>query len=179
VRDLKERKVWCIWSAPKKQFVSAKDSSPASVENLVTWAEAAECMHQLLADRYPPDHSVALSLDAGACIAVSLLNAWDESRQQIEEGGAVWVRTLNSYVEKCHRSLDGVSLRIICKGQLPEGPRRPARVQIQTTGICTLTTWRIPAQPPWRQADDGGIIRDCTDALAELLVPKKPTYIQY
>src|SRR5262249_47247105 len=108
---------------------------------------------------------------------VSLLNCYSEEKG-IAEGAAMWADLLGSYTEECHRSLDGVSVRILVRGRLPESPSIPPSVLIQQRGFITLTCQRISPRPPWRP-DPGGRIVDATEALAELLVPKKPQYINY
>src|SRR4051794_4649127 len=104
MRELREQRVWAIWDGARKEYVSAKDGSPATADNLATWAEAAERLHWLARDQYPPNYSLAVSLDAAGLVCVSLLNAWDTPREVIKDGAAEWAATLDSWTEICHPS---------------------------------------------------------------------------
>jgi hypothetical protein len=150
----------------------------AATGELTTFDEAVAAVHRLADGQWPVAYSLALSLDAAECIAVSLLDAWDDARDSIKEGADLWAATLDTYTEKCWTGQDATTaLRALCRGKLPSPCRPPTRLEIKTDGFVTLTCQRINPRPAW-QGDSGGVIRDCTEALAHLLTPGKPSFIE-
>ena len=137
-----------------------------------------EAVWRLVGDNYPPHFSVALDLNAAGVICLSLLGAWDEARDSIKEGADLWAATLDSYTEKCWTGADATTaIRIIARGKLPSPCHAPRRVEIATTGFCTLTCQRILVPCSAWQGDNHGIIADATEALAYLCGERKPQYI--
>jgi hypothetical protein len=177
VKELQLQKVFCIYSGPEKKYISTTDGAQATAENLSTAKEAMVVLHRLVGGSYPPEYSLALSLDASGCICVDLFNAWDESRAAPVEGGALWLQTMSSYSELCHPNEGQRAIRIIGRGKVPEGAVIPPAVKITTSGFITLTTQRIPCLPAWQGSDDGGVIKDITSAIDYLAVAKRPRYV--
>jgi hypothetical protein len=177
VKSLQLKNVWAIWSGPKAKYTIAKDGEAATANKLLTYAQAADLFHRLADGTWPINYSLAISLDAAECIAIDLYNAWDEARAAPIEGAMMWLSDCNTYGELCHQNGGERAIRIIARGKVPEGAVMPPRVKVTTNGFITLTTQRIPARPAWQVADDGGVIRDCTEALAHLLVPTRPHYV--
>lgn len=183
MQNLREQRAWSVFSSDGRgegKYTQPNGEPAVATEpaTLVTWQEAADYMHHLhhrAGEPYPMPYALAVSLDAAGLICVSLLDCFDEDTG-LMEGAARWAGALDSYTEKCWRGMDGTSVRILCRGQLPEGAVPPPKVQIQTTGFCTLTGQRIAPRPAW-QGDNNGVIRDCTGALEYLLLPKKTQYI--
>jgi hypothetical protein len=172
MKELMLERCWCIFEGG---FIGAKDGEPATAENLVTFEEASQALSWHHRGEYPPTTSMALSLDASGCMSISLLNCWSEDTGLVE-GASMVASALDSYTEKCHRGPDGVSVRILCRGRVPEGVVVPPRVQIVTTGFVTLTGQRISPHPPWRK-DNGETVTDATTALNYLFVSKRPRYV--
>jgi hypothetical protein len=113
---------------------------------------------------------------------VDLLDAVDKvSEEPISEAWR-WLALLNSYSEKCWRGTTGQAIRVIVKGTVPEGLHLPPRVRLIREGFTTLTLQRIKPLPFFYdyvcKGDDAGVVRDCTAALAELLLPRRPQYIE-
>lgn len=178
MRELQTRCVWAVIDSNRKNYFVGEDKPVSTDSSLLTFNAAASLMcrlHERTGSPYPPPFAIALSLDASECVSVALLNAWDDDRAEIIEGAARWVCTLGSYTEKCFRGADGVSLRVIVRGRLPEELRPPPSVKVQGSGFVTLTTDRISSRPSWMK-DEGGTVKDATSALAALLVPKRPQY---
>ena len=178
MKNLKNEKCWCIFESGKG-FIGV-NGEPAAADNLTTFTEAANYMsllHNRGGSPWPPAFSIGLSLDAAECITIDLMNAWDSQRNAPVDGAAAWMSACHTYAEMCHAGSDGRAIRIIGRGEVPKNVQHIPRVCITTAGHVTLTTHRIASRPSWQCADDGGIIRDCTAALEQFLVPRKPEYI--
>jgi hypothetical protein len=176
ISQLREAKVWAIWSGPLAKYI-APDGEPATAENLATFAEVAEVMAFMVGDSYPPHYSVALSLDASAVLCLTLMDCYDDDRGPSENAWR-WLTALDSYSERCWTNEAGeTAIRVLCRGQLPDGAVVPRAVSIESQGFVTLTTMRINPRPSW-QGESGNVVRDCTTALAHLLPTRtKPQYV--
>jgi hypothetical protein len=96
----------------------------------------------------------------------------------IADGAILWAEAIASYTEACFPGLDGVSIRIIARGRLPEGVKLPTRIEVLTSGFCPITGMRISPYPTsYRLDDTEGRIRDATDALAHLCREPRPSYV--
>jgi hypothetical protein len=182
VKQLREQRVWCVGKSDGHNNLTyfQPNGAPALPDNpdtLVTYAEAAEYMNRLCTDRWPPPYTIALSLNASELVCVTLMNAYREDiGGVITSGAAEWAAAIDSYTERTWRGDSGISVRILCKGKMPERAVIPPRVQVQSTGFVPLTCMRISPHQPW-QDDNCGVIRDATEALAYLMTPRKAQYV--
>ncbi len=175
MRDLQSASVWAVWAGPRGDYLQPNGNSAVADDpsTLVPFFEASMALSRLTSNgTFPPHHSLALSLDVARCISIGLLNCWSEDTG-ISEGASAWTEALGSYsyVERCHSSPEGTSIRLLCRGQLPDPAMRgqmPAKVLIQESGFVTLTCQRISPFPVWR-TDTSGTIKDASGPLSHLL----------
>lgn len=181
--NLQLQRAWALWDGHRKQYIG-NDSEPARNDNLSTFVDVSQRFHLLANDRWPVMYSLAVDLKAADCIAIDLINAWDAARECPVEGAAKWLADCSSYSELCHEAADGErAIRIIARGQVPQGSIIPPRVTITTSGLVTITTDRIAARQSFQledfrqvSADNGGRIRNVTEAIAHLCMPKRPDF---
>lgn len=167
----------------KVEYLSAVDGAAVDAndkDRLTDFARASGYMHRLHErnGQWPMPYAIALSLSASQTLAIDLHGGFDEMRCEPCEGAWLWLQKCASYAELCWPGDYGRAIRVVGRGEVPEEAVVPPRVEINTSGFCTLTGFRIPTFPASRGEDNSGIITDVTQALEQLLVPHEPTYIE-
>jgi hypothetical protein len=164
VAELRKQRVWTVHGGRSGETVS----------RLTDFAEA----YALTSMLFEPTHggvAVGLSLDASGLVCVTLMNCYTEDRGVVD-GASHWVEMLNSYTECCWPTVDGTSVRILCRAER-KPYRVPLAIDIKASGIVTLTCCEISSVPAWRDRGVRGRINDATQALDYLTELRTESYV--